>query len=156
MNNKTQLLIDEYTASCDEPALKKFESGIKALIKKLSNEKPLDYLFWAGYVDKWFVFYEKLKGVKPIFGYGAEQSALKGLVKQIEETCRNNKIEYTEDIAMRCFDKLLNLAARDQFHARKLSLRYLNANYMEIIALSSNKTQQSKTSTGFSGNYDNL
>ena len=67
-------------------------------IKKLSKEKPPANQFWAGYVDKWFVFYEKLKGVKPIFGYGAEQSALKGLVKQIEETCRNNKIEYTEII----------------------------------------------------------
>jgi hypothetical protein len=48
-------------------------------------------------VDKWFVFYEKLKALSLYLDYGAEQSALKGLVKQIEETCRNNKIEYTEE-----------------------------------------------------------
>lgn len=103
----------------------------KSLEKSLSVSKEYTE-HWASLTRTWFEFYEREKGIKPLFK-GAEPKALKSLAQSLKTTCEQKGTPWSEQTAIDSLLLVLEYCSKNDFFSTVFELHVIAPKINSII-----------------------
>lgn len=128
-------------------AIKEKKKKEKEIKVKESKEKDIIDIIFSKCVEFYFEFYESKVGFKPPFE-GREGKSVKGILKHIQDSMMDKKINVTEDSLFNGFQAIFQKLPK--FYLEKLDINMIHNNYGKIIAEIKSGKSTGNTAQGFS------
>lgn len=107
------------------------------------TKKKSEVFYWKKIIDLWFEFYKSKFNTNPTFNATAGKN-LKSIISRLEKMSKEKKIEWTEDVCLRSFDKFLKNAWDDNWLRENFLITNLSSKFDSII---NKPLEDKKTST---------